>query len=341
MSDENPDVAPQASVVDFPSDHEEAKAAAETGAEAESAADALVDADGEGPVSLDTPKEEAEPEAEAEQVAADADGDADSDAESDTENEGEATDEEAEPEVYEFDFGGNKLEVPKGDMPESLAEEVGKYTKAVWADYTKKSQANAEEARALAARSEHVEKLGEMRGEILDLFGQGKSIKAEIEQLSAIDLNNLSEFDYRRVSDSLAAKRAELTSVIGAIDERERSFAAERQAELERQTEEGRTVLDRKYKDFSTKIAPQLVEYAQKQGMTAEQASEWPLNPVLTEMAYKAMRFDQMQAATKPKATPKPAQTVKAIPNKGGSRGPANPNDMGFAELGKELGIPT
>jgi hypothetical protein len=59
----------------------------------------------------------------------------------------------------------------------------------------------------------------------------------------------------------------------------------------------------------------------------------------VAEFAYKAMLYDQMQTAKRPKVSPKPAQPVRSMKNKGGNKQPSNPNDMSFAELGKVLGI--
>lgn len=317
MSDTNPDVVPSESVVDSPDEHEAQKAKPVTD---DPVADLVADGE-EGPVSLDAPKEE--PEAEEEAPA----------------------DETPEEEVktVEFDFGGNKLAVKASDVPPEVVEKLDKFSKDIWADYTKKSQTNAEVAKALKARTEALTKIETLGGETLNAFARGKSIRAEIEQLSAVNMQALwkSNPDHaRQLTDLKAAKQAELQSIIQTVDQYERQLNQTRQEDLARRAEEGKAKLDRKFKGFSTEIAPKLERYVQDiYGMTAEEAAQWAVSPDVTEMAYKAMLYDQMRAANKPKATPKDAKPVRSMPNKGGAKGSVNPNDMSFGELAKVLGI--
>jgi hypothetical protein len=324
VSDANTDVVQQESIVNGP----EAYSAPESEPEAQ-----------EEPVSLDNPT--ADPETE-EADADEAEGDSD-DGDAETSGDGEESEAEEEPEKLEFDFGGNKLEVPKDAVAPEVAEALSKFSKDIWVDYTKKSQANAEAAKQLKARAEAMGKIESLGGEALDAFTKGKSIKAEIEQLLAVDMQSLWQSNpdqARQLSDRLSAKQAELNSIIRAVDQYESQLSEARQAELARQSEEGRQILDRKYKGFSTEIAPKLEAYAVTQGIPEDDAKMWAANPVVAEMAYKAMIYDQMQAAKKPKPTPgAKAKPVRAMKNAGKSTGAANPNSMGFSELGKVLGL--
>lgn len=320
MSDTNPDVVPTESVVDQPSDYEASKAKPV----AETPAADLAASDEEVPVSLDAPKEEPEAEPEGEP-------------------EGEAEETEEEAKTIEFDFGGNKLAVKASDVAPEVVEKLDKFSKDIWADYTKKSQTNAETAKALKARTEALAKIETLGGETLNAFARGKSIRAEIEQLSAINMQALWKSNpdqARQLTDLKAAKQAELQSIIQTVDQYERSLDQTRQDDLARRSEEGKAKLDRKFKGFSSEIAPKLERYVRDTcGLTAEEAASWALSPDVTEMAYKAMLYDQMRAANKPKATPKDAKPVHSMPNKGGAKGAVNPNDMSFGELGKLLGI--
>jgi hypothetical protein len=322
VSDTNLDVVPQESVVDFPSEYQAPEAEAEAGEPAETPAQDA--GDDEEPVSLDGPQDEAE--------EADADGD------TEPEEDGEEADE-----VVVFDFGGNKLEVKKGEIPPEVAEKVDQFSKDIWADYTKKSQINADTAKAIKAREESLAKVESLGGEALDAFTQGKHLRTEIEQLSAVNMQALWQSNpdkARQLTDLKAAKQAELQSIIQYVDQYERQLDHARQEDLARRSEDGRTKLDRKFKGFSTDIAPKLEKYVQETyGMSADEASQWAISPDVTEMAYKAMLYDQMRAANKPKATPRPASPVRSMPNKGGAKGATNPNEMGFGELAKVLGI--
>lgn len=329
MSDTNLDVVPQESVVNSPDSYEATEPEAELEEIPEDAEAPEADEE-EEPVSLDGP--DADPEASEEDVSDDDDGEA----EEDSEESEEAAD------VIEFDFGGNKLEVKKGDVPPELAEKIDSFSKEIWADYTKKSQTNAEVAKSLSARQDALDNIEVLTGETLDTFSRGKGIKAEIEQLSAVNLQALWQSDpdrARMVSDTLSAKQAELHSIIETVDQYEQQITQARQAELARRSDEGKQLLDRKYKGFSTETAPKLEAYAVENGIPEDEAKTWASSPVVAEFAYKAMLYDQMQKAKTPKATPKTAQPVRSMKNKGGNRNSSNPNDMSFSELGKVLGI--
>jgi hypothetical protein len=323
VSDENLDVVPQESVVDLPSGNQD-----------------NVD-DWEEPVSLDgpAPEEEAESDPKQDEVEADADGEQ---SEENEEAETECDDDSEDTELIEFDFGGNKLEVKKADIPPELAEKIDSFSKDIWADYTKKSQINAETSKQLKARVESLEKIETLGGEALNAFTRGKQVRSEIEQLSQVNMQEMWRVNpdkARQLSDALSAKQAELQSIIQNVDQYERQIDAARQEELARATEEGRQILDRKYKGFSSKIAPKLEAYAVQNGIAEADAKAWAANPTVAEFAYKAMLYDQMQAAGRPKVTPKPATPVRSMKNKGANTNSADPSKMGFSELGKVLGI--
>ena len=298
--------------------------------------------DDNGNVSL---KEASPAVADDDQEGQDPDPEPDTD-EGDDEEDADENDDDGEqepPEVVEFDFGGNKLEVPKGSVPPEVAEKLDKFSKDIWADYTKKSQANAEAAKEVKAKAEALELVETLGGEALDAFTRGKTIQSELQQLQQYDVNALWQSNpdqARQVSDLIAAKRAELQSIIETVDRHETAVKQHRQAELERVATEGRQLLDRKYKGFSSEIAPKLEAYAVKNGISEDDAKTWAASPVVAEFAYKAMLYDQMREAGRPKqnAAPKsPAQPVTPVKAKGSTRN-TDPNKMGYGQLSKLLG---
>ena len=100
-------------------------------------------------------------------------------------------------------------------------------------------------------------------------------------------------------------------------------------------------MLDKRIKDFSTKHAPEVVKYAvEKYGMSQADADQWAMNPVVTEMAHKAMLYDRMQAkAARPNPKPAQAKPVPAMKTKGGAGGTNDPDKMSMTQLGKHLGL--
>jgi hypothetical protein len=296
----------------------------------------------------DTPKEvtdeqvdeEADPEIEAE-----ADGDQETDP--DAEAEGEEDEAEVEVENLEFSFGGKKLEVAKGDMTEELAGKVTQFTDEVWADYTRKSQANAEITKTLSAESESVEKLMELNGEALQTYSQGLALRQEISMLQSVDMNALRTHDpdqWRYNTDLLAQKQADFQNIVALVDQQETYLNDAKTDQSAQRGEEGRKRLNAKIKNFETKVAPRVVDYVmQTYGWDQSQADKWDQNPDMTDMARKAMLYDEMKAKTKSasnQAVPKGAKPVTAIGGKGASKSTSDPTKMSMAQLAKHLKLP-
>lgn len=239
-----------------------------------------------------------------------------------SEEEAEDTEGDEEPEVDSFDFGGNKLELPKGSVPDELREKIEDFTKGIWGDYTRKSQDVAERSKSIEAREQAVEKLSNLNGEALNLYSKGLALRSELEQLSQVDLNAMWQSDpdqARRISDRVSQKQAEFNSIVSQVNQKESELTSEQQAELARRRDEGRQVVEKRIKGASEKI-PEIVGYmVENYGLDRKEAEDnWPLNPTFTEVAYKAMLYDRMKSQTKPKKpAPKQAQPVKPMKAKG------------------------
>ena len=237
--------------------------------------------------------------------------DADKDAET-----GDVKDEDAgEVEMLEFDFGGNKLEVPKDSVPPELATRIDEFAKGTWSTFTKGQQENVERATSLDAREQTVAKLNTLNGDALQTYAHGLLLRSDIEQLSQVDLGPLwqSEPDRaRQVSDLLGSKQAEFQTVLAKVGENERAVQEAEQTEVSRRTEEGTLYLNKHINNFSSEKASELVDYVcQTYGMPKEQADRWAMNPIVTRMAYKAMLFDRQTGAAK-RPTAKPVQALTA-----------------------------
>jgi hypothetical protein len=230
--------------------------------------------------------------------------------------------EEEEVEEIEFDFGGNKLRVPKDQIPPELAEKVGSFSKDLYADYTRKSQEVAESRKALEAREQVVEQLSTAHGEVLDAFAAGKAIKQQIEQLQAIDLNALWKSNpdqARRVSDTLSMKQAELQQAVRRVNDLETEAASIQQADIARRAEAGKAEVIKSIPNFDEKA---LIDYAVQSGIEPEAAQTWALNPTVSKLAWKAMQYDRMTAAAaKPKQKQHAETPVAPIKSKGTATG--------------------
>lgn len=288
--------------------------------------------DGEdGPVSLDEPIDLDEPETVAE------------DDEGETGEDGEESEEE--PETVEFDFSGNKKAFPKNATMADIADEVQGYVKSIEADYTRKSQANAEQAKVLTARAEAVDKITTINGEALQTYSKGLQVRQEIEQLAQVDVNALWQSNpdqARQVSDRLQAKQAEFQNIVAMVGQQEQALDEAQQGELVRRMDEGKATLDRRIKNFSTEKAPEVVAFVVKEfGMSQSDADRWAANPDMTQMAYESMMYRRMQAgAKKPAAKPTQAKPMTAMKAKGAASGSVrDPAKMSDAQFAKHLGI--
>ena len=81
------------------------------------------------------------------------------------------------------------------------------------------------------------------------------------------------------------------------------------------QREAGERAINEAIPEFSTKHKDAVIAYAIKQGVPEAAAKEqWSVNPFGAITAYKAMRYDEMQAKAKTKTKPGVKQT--AVPSK-------------------------
>jgi hypothetical protein len=303
--------------------------------------------------SLDDAVEAAAPEeiiAEAPEADTGDDGDTpDDEGEAAETDEGESDEEDAEEaetaEIIEFDFGGNKLEVPKDSVPPELATKIAEFTKGTWATFTKGQQDNAEHATALGVRETTVAKLNALNGEALQTYSHGLQLRAELEQLAQVDMNMLWQSDpdrARQLSDLHGAKQAEFQDTIARVGQQEEAVEEAQAESKSRRIEEGRSYLDKHIKGFTATKHLEVVDYVTSTyAMPRAQAEQWALNPVVTRMAYKAMILDrQTGAAKRSLAKPAQARPVKSPASSGAATGAKrSPDDMSLGQLSKHLGL--
>jgi hypothetical protein len=225
----------------------------------------------------------------------------------------EGQDDEDVVEELEFDFGGNKIKVPKGSTVDEVAERLQAYAKSIEGDYIGKTQSIAEERRALEAQSQALAKLSQIKGEALQEYSRGMQLKSELQKLQEIDLPSLwqSNSDQARmVSDLLASKRQEFNQVVAKVHQFEVGFEHQQAQTIQQ-------------------MADQVAYAVKNYGVSEADAKTWPLNPTSAIMAYKAMQFDKMQSkvakATKPNpAQPVPVTAVKSKVSNGSSKEPSD-----------------
>ncbi|MCR4296268.1 MAG: hypothetical protein NUW21_12090, partial [Elusimicrobia bacterium] len=258
---------------------------------------------------------------------------------------GEGEQEQVAEEV-EFDFGGNKFRAPKTAIPENIANELDKFSKGIWSDYSRKSGEIAERARSLETREKVVEKLTTINDETLNTYSRGLAVKGEIEQLQKVDLNALWQSNpdqARRVSDALSTKQAEFQNIVSRVSQLEGLSNQAQQQEVARRVDEGKAIVEKHVPGFATKHLPEVIDYVVKNyGMSKDVAErDWPLNPATAVMAHKAMLYDRMQEQAKKAAKSPAPQKATPLPPMKGKGGPATKDvsHMSVSEMAKHLGL--
>jgi hypothetical protein len=263
----------------------------------------------------------------------------DDEAPDDTGDDEEGHDDEEVVEEVEFDFGGSKLKIAKNASVDEVAEKLQTYAKSIEGDYIRKTQSLAEVKAHVEAQSKALSNLSQVRGEALSEYSRGLQVKAELQQLHAVDLPSLWQSNpdqARMVSDMMAKKSAEFNQIVSKVQHYEANFEQNQAQAMAQAVEHGRKVVASKIPNFSPAVEAELIEYTVKNyGISEKDAKNWPVNPVASVMAWKAMQFDRMQAKAAKAAKPSTAQPVPvtAIKQRPAAPTSAAPSDKDSAEV--------
>ena len=249
----------------------------------------------------------------------------------------EDADEDA-PEYREYDFGGKKFQVNKDALSDEEAEQFESYGKGLQSDYTKKTQELAEQRKQIEAREQSAEKLLSLQGDTLDIYSKGLAIRQELAQLNEIDLNQLWQSNpdqARQVSDAISQKTKEFNATVQQVSAKEGEMAHTKQADQQAREIEGEKTLNARIPQFTEKVGD-VIDYFCKTYGADKKATEagWRSDPVVTELAYKAMMFDKMKAKVKKgsKVNPATATESKPVKGKGGRHKSNTPTDKDSAK---------
>ena len=242
------------------------------------------------------------------------------------------------PEYREYDFGGKKFQVNKDALSDEQAEQFESYGKGLQSDYTKKTQELAEQRKQIEAREQSAEKLLSLQGDTLDIYSKGLAIRQELAQLNEIDLNQLWQSNpdqARQVSDAISQKTKEFNATVQQVSAKEGEMAYTKQADRQAKEIEGEKTLNARIPQFTEKVG-EVIDYFCKTYGADKKATEagWRSDPVVTELAYKAMMFDKMKAKVKKgsKVNPATATESKPVKGKGGRHKSNTPTDKDSAK---------
>ena len=242
------------------------------------------------------------------------------------------------PEYREYDFGGKKFQLNKDAISDEQAEQFESYGKGLQSDYTKKTQDLAEQRKQIEAREQSAEKLLSLQGDTLDIYSKGLAIRQELAQLNEIDLNQLWQSNpdqARQISDAISQKTKEFNATVQQVSAKEGEMAHTKQADQQAREIEGEKTLNARIPQFTEKVGD-VIDYFCKTYGADKKATEagWRSDPVVTELAYKAMMFDKMKAKVKKgsKVNPATATESKPVKGKGGRHKSNTPTDKDSAK---------
>lgn len=211
--------------------------------------------------------------------------------------------EETEEEEDVIEVDGKKYAMPK-----SAAEKI-KSERLMHADYTQKTQAVAEERKAVAAEREQVVRHQQEAQQYIDQIAEVRSIDKQLEQYRALNWDELIDQDPQgamKLQQQHRALEAARNTAVEAITQKQQQNALSEQQALAKQVQEADAYFKREIPGWSNERSTRLQQYAIEQGIPADVLGQAVIRqPALAKLLHKAELFDQLekkQTAAKPKA---------------------------------------
>jgi hypothetical protein len=223
----------------------------------------------------------------------------------------------------EVEYEGRNYKVPK-ELKDALLRQ---------SDYTKKTQEIAESRKSyeqqvqeFEQQRQHAAQQIQRQQQNIQGYAQLAALDAQLQQLSGIDWNSLSENDPVEAQklfftqSQLREQRGQIASYLGQA---EQQSALMTQQEIAKQLEKGREVLAKDIKGWSPEVASSLIEHGvNNYGFTKAELSQ-VYDPRHVKVLHKAYLYDQLMA----KAKTKPKTEVTAEPTRKVSAGASNTKD--------------
>jgi hypothetical protein len=223
--------------------------------------------------------------------------------------------EAADPELEEVEWEGKKVRVP-AEVKAALMRT---------ADYTRKTQVVAEQAKAVAARETEITQ----RAEVLEATIQERAELVAIErQIAAFEKMGDDDWDalededpkqarkLQRQRDSLKDRAAELK---GTLQTKETEALTAKRTRFATRVQESQAVLARDIKGWGPKLAQEITQYGTAKGLSNDDLLELNTKPALVKVLHEALLGSQAlkrEAAAK-KLTD--AQQTRPLTEVGGS----------------------
>lgn len=247
-------------------------------------------------------------------------------------SEAESNDAVTEDELGELDVDGEKFALPK-KVAERLNSE-----RMMNADYTRKTQALAEDRRQLESQSESLARQYQEQQQFIQDHARVVALNDQLAAYEKLDWQALIQQDpqqamvYQQQQRELERQRDEAQ---GSIAQKQQQFALNEQQSLAKRVQEAKAYVEREISGWSNERDGQLQQYAQKIGLNDKELGPIALkHPQLFVLLHKAEMYDRLAKAqpkqTQQAAPPKPVPRVGS--NSTAQKDPASMTDKEFAQ---------
>ena len=232
-------------------------------------------------------------------------------AEQSEQDDADAGDDEPEAQVesteYELELGGAKFKLKPDELPQRLSEIQAK-AKELEGGATRKFQEAAELRKSLEAEREQIQQLGRLAAQHTELLADMRSTQREIEQLSSVDWNALSDSDpvtAQKAMARLMTLQNAQQSIGQRLNEAQRAMQ-QQDAEIRAQiAQRGTEKLSKLIPDFNEATKAELSKFiAQRELTPMGREALW--DPEVVAAFHDAMKYRAMKQAA-------PVQQKRAV----------------------------
>lgn len=226
----------------------------------------------------------------------------------------------------EVDYEGEKYKLPK-KLKDALLRQQ---------DYTQKTQAVAEQRKAIEAQAEQVKQHAEMSQRYVAEYAEALSLDKELARYANIDWNQLTDADpvqAMKLDRQMRELQARRNQVVESVTQKQQAQAIEQQRISAQRLNEGRAVLEREIKGWTPETAKALSSFGKEQGFTDAELAQVN-DPRTVKLLHKAWQYDQLMKAKTAKPAPvtqeRPVTRITA--SKATVKTPATMTDHEFAQ---------
>lgn len=225
----------------------------------------------------------------------------------------------------EVDYEGEKYKLPK-KLKDALLRQQ---------DYTQKTQAVAEQRRALEAQAQQVQQHAQLSQQYVAEYAEALALDKELAQYKTINWNRLMDADpvqAMKLDRQMRDIQARRDEVVSSVTQKQQAQAIEAQRIAQQRLNEGRAVLEREIKGWTPDTAKALASFGMEQGFTEQELAQVN-DPRTVKLLHKAWQYDQLMKAktAKPEPVTQERPVTRITASKGTVKTPDKMTDKEFA----------